>query len=141
MTSRRSPRSRWTSHISMSPTIRLAEQLIACRSVTPNDNGCQEIISARLKPLGFAIETIVSGPETFRVTNMWAKRPVALVHSAQPAINLEANSEINRETTTSNVKTLVFVGHTDVVPTGPLDQEEDPDDEPSFTEITLDVTH
>ena len=110
----------------MTPTIRLAEQLIACRSVTPNDGGCQDIISARLKPLGFAIETIVSGPETFRVTNMWAKRPVALVHSAQEATNLVANletsSETDRETTKSNVKTLVFVGHTDVVPTGPLDQ-------------------
>ena len=106
----------------MTPTIRLAEQLISCRSVTPNDGGCQDIIIARLKPLGFVVETLVSGPDTFRVTNLWAKRPVALVHSAQSAINSEANSETNPEADKSKAKTLVFVGHTDVVPTGPLDQ-------------------
>ena len=54
--------------------LRLAEQLIACRSVTPHDAGCQDILIARLAPLGFVIETIVSGPETFRVTNLWTKR-------------------------------------------------------------------
>ncbi len=82
----------------MTSTLRLAEQLISCRSVTPDDGGCQEIIIARLKPLGFEVETLISGPDSFRVTNLWAKRPVA------------------------GAKTLVFVGHTDVVPTGPLDQ-------------------
>ncbi len=82
----------------MSSTLRLAEHLISCESVTPNDGGCQDIISARLKPLGFVIETITSGLATFRVTNLWAKREV------------------------SGAKTLAFVGHTDVVPTGPLDQ-------------------
>jgi succinyl-diaminopimelate desuccinylase len=82
----------------MTSTLRLAEHLISCESVTPNDGGCQSILSARLKPLGFVIETIVSGPDSFRVTNLWAKRTV---HGA---------------------KTLAFVGHTDVVPTGPLDQ-------------------
>ncbi len=82
----------------MSSTLRLAEHLISCESVTPNDGGCQDIISARLKPLGFMIETITSGAATFRVTNLWAKREV------------------------SGAKTLAFVGHTDVVPTGPLDQ-------------------
>ena len=82
----------------MSSTLRLAEQLISCQSVTPNDGGCQDIIAARLKPLGFALETLVSGPDNFRVTNLWAKRAVA------------------------GARTLVFVGHTDVVPTGPLDQ-------------------
>ncbi len=82
----------------MTSTLRLAEQLISCESVTPHDGGCQDIISARLKPLGFTLETLVSGPDNFRVTNMWAKRTVA------------------------GAKTLAFVGHTDVVPTGPLDQ-------------------
>ena len=106
----------------MTSTLRLAEQLISCRSVTPNDGGCQEIISARLKPLGFVIETIVSGPDTYRVTNLWAKRPVALVHSAQLAINSVTTSDIDPEAGKSKAKTLVFVGHTDVVPTGPLDQ-------------------
>jgi succinyl-diaminopimelate desuccinylase len=82
----------------MTPTLRLTEQLISCASVTPNDGGCQDIIIARLKPLGFVCETIVSGPADFRVTNLWAKRSVP------------------------GAKTLVFAGHTDVVPTGPLDQ-------------------
>ena len=82
----------------MSSTLRLAEQLISCQSVTPIDGGCQDIIIARLKPLGFDVETLMSGPDSFRVTNLWARRSVA------------------------GAKTLVFVGHTDVVPTGPLDQ-------------------
>ena len=82
----------------MTSTLRLAEHLISCESVTPNDGGCQAIISARLKPLGFVIETITSGPDNFSVTNLWAKREVP------------------------GAKTLAFVGHTDVVPTGPLDQ-------------------
>ncbi len=82
----------------MSSTLRLAEHLISCESVTPHDGGCQAVISARLKPLGFVIETIVSGPENFRVTNLWAKREVP------------------------GAKLLAFVGHTDVVPTGPLAQ-------------------
>ena len=102
----------------MTPTIRLAEQLISCRSVTPDDGGCQDIISARLKPLGFAIETVISGPDTFRVTNLWAKRAVALVDHAQLDINFIANGDAGK----AQSKTLAFVGHTDVVPTGPLDQ-------------------
>ncbi len=82
----------------MNSTLRLAEELISRPSVTPEDGGCQDIIAARLKPLGFVCETIVSGPADFRVTNLWAKRSVP------------------------GAKTLVFAGHTDVVPTGPLDQ-------------------
>jgi succinyl-diaminopimelate desuccinylase len=82
----------------MSKTLHLTEQLIAQRSVTPEDGQCQAILQARLAPLGFACETIVSGPETFRVTNLWAKRPGR------------------------SGRTLVFAGHTDVVPTGPLEQ-------------------
>jgi succinyl-diaminopimelate desuccinylase len=78
----------------------LTEQLIACRSVTPDDAGCQAILRARLAPLGFACETLESGPDDFRVTNLWAKRP-----AAHP-----------------QARTVVFAGHTDVVPTGPLDQ-------------------
>ena len=82
----------------MSKTLHLTEQLIAQRSVTPEDGQCQALLQARLAPLGFACETIVSGPETFRVTNLWAKRPGR------------------------SGRTLVFAGHTDVVPTGPLEQ-------------------
>ncbi len=81
-------------------TLHLTEQLIACRSVTPHDGGCQQIIRERLAPLGFAFETIVSGPDDFRVTNLWAMR-----RGRDPAAPL-----------------LAFAGHTDVVPTGPLEQ-------------------
>ncbi|HYE71523.1 MAG TPA: succinyl-diaminopimelate desuccinylase, partial [Aquabacterium sp.] len=58
----------------MMKTLHLTEQLIARRSVTPDDGGCQDLLRARLEPLGFACETIASGPEDFRVTNLWAKR-------------------------------------------------------------------
>ena len=92
----------------MSETIRLAEQLISRQSVTPNDAGCQELLIARLAPLGFVCETIESGPAVAKVRNLWAKRPYASVESSSSAIK-------------SGAKTLVFVGHTDVVPTGPLE--------------------
>jgi succinyl-diaminopimelate desuccinylase len=89
----------------MAQTLSLAEQLIARPSLTPDDAGCQDILIARLAPIGFVCETIASGPETFRVTNLWAKRAPAGVSKACTATKL-----------------IVFAGHTDVVPTGPLDQ-------------------
>ncbi|MEO8121338.1 MAG: succinyl-diaminopimelate desuccinylase [Rhodoferax sp.] len=89
----------------MSHTLYLAEQLISRASLTPDDAGCQDIIAARLAPLGFVCETITSGPDNFRVTNLWAKRPAALAPHAGVATEL-----------------IVFAGHTDVVPTGPLEQ-------------------
>ncbi len=79
-------------------TLRLAEQLIARPSVTPDDAGCMDILAAALQPLGFDCEFIESGPETFRVRNLWAKRAG------------------------TSDQTLAFAGHTDVVPTGPLAQ-------------------
>lgn len=80
-------------------TLTLLEQLIARASITPDDAGCQDLIRSRLEPLGFACHTLVFGPEHLRVTNLWA------VHQgARPG------------------PTLVLAGHTDVVPTGPLDQ-------------------
>jgi succinyl-diaminopimelate desuccinylase len=84
----------------MTRTLHLLEQLIACRSVTPEDGGCQEIIRERLLPLGFEFETIVSGPADFRVTNLWAMRRGGR----------------------ADAPLLAFAGHTDVVPTGPLEQ-------------------
>jgi succinyl-diaminopimelate desuccinylase len=84
----------------MGATLYLAEQLLARPSLTPDDAGCQALIAERLSPLGFVCETIVSGPEGFRVTNLWAKRTAAA----------------------AGAKTLVFAGHTDVVPTGPLSE-------------------
>ncbi len=83
----------------MNTALRLAEALIARPSVTPNDAGCQALIAQRLQPLGFACESIAGGPESFRVSNLWALR-----RGGQPG------------------PTLVFAGHTDVVPTGPLAQ-------------------
>jgi succinyl-diaminopimelate desuccinylase len=84
----------------MSRTLEFTEQLLARPSVTPEDAGCLDIITDRLKPLGFVCERIDSGPVSFRVSNLWA-----IKRSANPS-----------------AKTLVFAGHTDVVPTGPLDQ-------------------
>lgn len=84
----------------MSRTLHLTEQLISRPSVTPDDAGCQTLLRERLEALGFVCETLVSGPDNFRVTNLWAKRPGAK----------------------SDAPTLVFAGHTDVVPTGPLEQ-------------------
>lgn len=84
----------------MSETLYLTEQLLTRASLTPADLGCQDLIAERLTPLGFTCETMVSGPAEFRVTNLWAIRRAAL----------------------ADAKTLVFAGHTDVVPTGPLNE-------------------
>jgi succinyl-diaminopimelate desuccinylase len=79
-------------------TLRLARELIARRSVTPEDGGCQELLGERLARIGFALEPLRRG----EVTNLWARRG-----DARPL--------------------LCFVGHTDVVPTGPIDKwESDP---------------
>jgi succinyl-diaminopimelate desuccinylase len=83
----------------MSRTLELTEALISRRSVTPDDGGCQALLVERLAPLGFDCETIESGPADFRVTNLWALR------RGRPGSKL-----------------LMFAGHTDVVPTGPLAQ-------------------
>jgi succinyl-diaminopimelate desuccinylase len=87
----------------MNSTLALACDLIACPSETPSDAHCQHIMGARLQAIGFQLETIVSGPADFEVTNLWAKRP-ATAAPGQPRAS----------------KLLVFAGHTDVVPTGPL---------------------
>jgi succinyl-diaminopimelate desuccinylase len=80
----------------MTATLRLTEALIARPSVTPRDEGCQTLIAERLNTLGFRCETLESGPPECRVTNLWARKG----EGQQP--------------------TLIFAGHTDVVPTGPL---------------------
>ncbi|HAV37357.1 MAG TPA: succinyl-diaminopimelate desuccinylase [Massilia sp.] len=76
-----------------SRTLDLAQELIALDSITPHDKGCQQRLAELLAPLGFRCETI----ESNGVTNLWA-----------------------RKGTESPV--LVFAGHTDVVPTGPVEQ-------------------
>ena len=100
--------------LTMSNTLQLAQQLLACPSVTPNDAGCQALIVPRLAAMGFVCETITAGPASGMVTNLWAKRPGTLVSTAQAASNSVA--------TLTPAKTLVFAGHTDVVPTGPLNE-------------------
>ncbi len=85
----------------MSATLRLAEALIARRSVTPDDAGCQALLAERLEAVGFACTHLPFGPDTARVSNLWAVRR-------------------GRRSDTADGKLLVFAGHTDVVPTGPL---------------------
>ena len=85
----------------MSATLELTEALISCHSVTPADGGCQDLIAKRLQAIGFHTESVVSGPENFQVTNLWA---------------------IKEGKAGDQGKVLVFAGHTDVVPTGPLEK-------------------
>src|SRR5687768_15881935 len=81
-------------------TLALAQTLIARRSPTPFDNGCQEILTDRLEKIGFNIERIRCG----EVDNLWARRG-------------------------TGAPLICFAGHTDVVPTGPLEKwESDPFD-------------
>ena len=58
----------------MSRTLQLTEQLISRPSVTPEDAGCLDLIASRLTPLGFACERMDSGPDNFRVSNLWAMK-------------------------------------------------------------------
>jgi len=77
----------------MTATLDLAKQLISIPSVTPDDLGCQKIIADRLSNIGFKIENLRYG----EVDNLWAR------YGDQSPL-------------------FVFAGHTDVVPTGPVDQ-------------------
>ncbi len=77
----------------MTATLDLARQLINIPSVTPDDLGCQKIIAERLSNIGFKIKHLRFG----EVDNLWAR--------------LGTQSPL-----------FVFAGHTDVVPTGPLEQ-------------------
>ncbi len=77
----------------MTPTLELTLDLLSRRSVTPDDKGCQGILAERLQKLGFRIEPMRFGA----VDNLWAR-----LGTAGPL--------------------LCFAGHTDVVPTGPVEQ-------------------
>ncbi|MGR8930863.1 MAG: succinyl-diaminopimelate desuccinylase [Gammaproteobacteria bacterium] len=87
----------------MSETLTLLKQLIRCESVTPNDAGCQDILASRLHELGFTDERL-----NFADTqNLWLRRGQA-------------------------APLFVFLGHTDVVPPGPLDAWRSPPFEPTI---------
>jgi succinyl-diaminopimelate desuccinylase len=92
----------------MTATLELARALIARRSLTPDDAGCQEILIERLEKLDFKIERMRFG----NVDNFWARRG-----------------------TTSPV--LVFAGHTDVVPSGPVESWFSPPFEPTIRDGML----
>jgi succinyl-diaminopimelate desuccinylase len=77
----------------MSDTLNLAKQLISRHSLTPKDEGCLDIIGARLAPLAFNLEKMRCG----EVDNLWARRG-------------------------SDGPLVCFAGHTDVVPSGPVEK-------------------
>jgi len=77
----------------MSKTLELTQQLIARRSLTPMDDGCLDILGARLAPLDFNLEKM----RCSEVDNLWARRG-------------------------TSAPVVCFAGHTDVVPTGPVNR-------------------
>ena len=77
----------------MSKVLELTKELIKKPSVTPLDEGCQDLVASRLKKLGFKINHLAFG----EVSNLWA-------------------------TYGEGEKTLTLLGHTDVVPTGPVEK-------------------
>ncbi|PSL12490.1 succinyldiaminopimelate desuccinylase [Marinobacterium halophilum] len=89
----------------LSPTLELAKDLISRPSVTPEDAGCQELMISRLEALGFKIERL----QFEEVSNFWARRG-------------------------DSGPLFCFAGHTDVVPTGPVDKWQFPPFEPVIEE-------
>jgi succinyl-diaminopimelate desuccinylase len=75
------------------PTLELARQIMACPSVTPADAGCMDILGERLGAIGFTLEWL----DRNDTRNLWARRG-------------------------TDAPLFVFAGHTDVVPTGPLEK-------------------
>ncbi|MFL0796491.1 MAG: succinyl-diaminopimelate desuccinylase [Cellvibrionaceae bacterium] len=92
----------------LSPTLELTFDLIQRRSVTPEDAGCQALMIERLKALGFEINNL----RFEEVDNFWAIRG-------------------------SDGPTLCFAGHTDVVPTGPEENWQQPPFEPAIIDGKL----
>lgn len=92
----------------MSETLNLLKTLIQRESVTPNDAGCQDILAQRLSSLGFTDERM----DFADTQNLWLRRG-------------------------QNSPLFVFLGHTDVVPTGPLSDWDSPPFEPTIRDGKL----
>ena len=86
----------------MTKTLNLAKELILKKSITPVDDGCQDLLISHLESLGFSINKLPSG----EVTNFYARKG-------------------------NEAPLLVFAGHTDVVPPGPLKDWASPPFEPT----------
>ncbi|WP_066017508.1 succinyl-diaminopimelate desuccinylase [Endozoicomonas atrinae] len=91
-----------------SNTLQLAMDLISRASVTPEDEGCQELMISRLEPLGFKVERLRFG----EVENIWLRRG-------------------------DQSPVLAFAGHTDVVPTGPEEKWDNPPFQPAVIDGML----
>jgi succinyl-diaminopimelate desuccinylase len=94
------------------PVLEKARALIARPSVTPEDAGCLDLIASWLTPLGFHIERMDAGG----VSNLWARRDPPGKRGG---------------------RLICFAGHTDVVPTGPLEQWTSPPFEPTVRDGKL----
>ena len=86
----------------MTKTLNLAKELILKKSITPVDDGCQDLLISHLESLGFTIDKLPSG----EVTNFYARKG-------------------------NEAPLLVFAGHTDVVPPGPIKEWASPPFEPT----------
>ena len=91
-----------------SKTLDLAIDLLSRSSVTPKDEGCQELMISRLEPLGFKVERLRFG----EVDNIWLRKG-------------------------TDAPLLAFAGHTDVVPTGPEEQWDNPPFKPAILDGIL----
>ena len=92
----------------MSATLDLAIELISRPSITPKDEGCQRLLAERLAPLGFKAEHLRFDD----VDNLWLRKG-------------------------SSAPVFCFAGHTDVVPTGPLEAWTSPPFQPEIRDGLL----
>lgn len=98
----------------MTPTLNLAKALIAKPSLTPLDEGCLALLVEYLAPYGFVPEWLPSGQADERVENVWLCRRAS-----------------------ESAPVLAFAGHTDVVPTGPVEQWSSPPFTPTIRDGRL----